>query len=541
MGRMIESRLPHDECGSSDALALYADDDGREYWKCYSCGKGGQQSPQNTNQGVGMDRAEKTPQRGSNAVLEGDRGAARAIHERDIDVATMQSYGATATPDTVFFAYHDVDGNVTGYKVRDRKVKEKMHVQGELQPLYGWHKFPKGGKYITITEGEYDALAAFFMTGSKWAVVSVPTGAAGALKACKKAYEYLDSFENIVISFDSDDPGRAAAAQVAELFGAKAKIVKLTKYKDANDYLMQQAAKDYVDSWWRAEPYTPDGIVSGRELWDRLNVAPRKADCMYPFDKLNDLTFGIRKGELVTVTAGSGLGKSQFLREILYKMLLNTSDNIGAMFLEESVEKTAKSIMSLAANKPLHLPTTVATEQEMKDAFDATLGMGRLYFFDHFGSSGVDNIVNRVRYMARGLGCGFVFLDHVSIIVSSQESGDERKALDEIMTKLRTLVQETGIGLIVVSHLRRPEGKGHEEGAATSLAQLRGSASIAQLSDIVIGLERDGQADDPMVRNTTRIRVLKNRFAGITGPAGEALYDLNTGRMQEYEQVEDPL
>ena len=143
--------------------------------------------------------------------------------------------------------------------------------------------------------------------------------------------------------------------------------------------------------------------------------------------------------------------------------------------------------------------------------------------------------------MARGLGCGFVFLDHVSIIVSSQESGDERKALDEIMTKLRTLVQETGIGLIVVSHLRRPEGKGHEEGAATSLAQLRGSASIAQLSDIVIGLERDGQADDPMVRNTTRIRVLKNRFAGITGPAGEALYDLNTGRMQEYEQVEDPL
>jgi len=212
-------------------------------------------------------------------------------------------------------------------------------------------------------------------------------------------------------------------------------------------------------------------------------------------------------------------------------MLMTTEDTIGAMFLEESVEKTGKSIMSLACNKPLHLPDTEVTEEELKDAFDRTLGLGRLYFFDHFGSSSIDNIVNRVKYMARGLGCGFVFLDHVSIIVSSQEYGDERKALDEIMTKLRTVVQETGIGLICVSHLRRPDGKGHEEGAATSLNQLRGSASIAQLSDIVIGLERDGQNDDPVERNTTHMRVLKNRFSGITGPAGSAVYSTITGRM----------
>jgi twinkle protein len=192
-------------------------------------------------------------------------------------------------------------------------------------------------------------------------------------------------------------------------------------------------------------------------------------------------------------------------------------------------------MMSLAANTPLHLPDTVVTQEQRRDAFDHTLGTGRLYLLDHFGSTSVENIINRVRYMAKAVGCKYVFVDHISIIVSAQESGDERKAIDEIMTKLRMLVQETNISLIIVSHLKRPSDKGHEEGAATSLAQLRGSGSIAQLSDMVIGLERNGQHEDPVIRNTTRVRVLKNRFAGITGPAGNLLYNKETGRMFEIE------
>jgi twinkle protein len=189
--------------------------------------------------------------------------------------------------------------------------------------------------------------------------------------------------------------------------------------------------------------------------------------------------------------------------------------------------------MSLAANKPLHLPDVETTDHELRTAFDNTLGTGRIYLFDHFGSTSVDNIVNRVRFMAKALNCKYIVVDHISIIVSSQENGDERKSIDEIMTKLRMLVQETGISLFVVSHLKRPDTKGHEEGAATSLAQLRGSGSIGQLSDIVIGLERNGQSEDIKERHTTRVRVLKNRFSGLTGPACSLYYDKITGRMTE--------
>jgi twinkle protein len=249
---------------------------------------------------------------------------------------------------------------------------------------------------------------------------------------------------------------------------------------------------------------------------------------------LNSLLYGFRPAELVTVTAGSGLGKSQFLREILYHILNTTKWNIGGMFLEESVRKTARSIMSLRANKLLHLPDTKVSTEELHDAFQHTLGTDRIYLFDHFGSTSADNIINRIRYMAKACDCRIVFLDHLSIIISGQDNGDERKAIDVMMTRLRTLVQELNITLIVVSHLKRPNGnQGHEDGQAVSLSQLRGSGAIAQLSDAVITLERNSMSADATERHTTKVAVAKNRYSGLTGPACELRYDVDTGRMFE--------
>lgn len=535
--------IPCNNCGSSDANSLY--DDGHQF--CHVCHTRipAPRATMEDMEGLGIYLDKQTQQRGSMQVLEVFNNT-EAVHvvERGISKATMHFFGAGSDGKNYYFPYCDTAGKTVAAKIRAVAAKE-FSIQGDWKSatMFGQNKFTPGGRAITITEGEFDALAAYQLTGSRFPVVSVRNGASAALKDCRASYEYLDSFEKIVICFDNDEPGQQAANQVAELFGAKAHIFKYpTKdLKDACDYLSTNKTKEFVDTWWNAEKYVPDGIVSGSTLWELVNQAEEKAEVMYPYEGINDLTYGIRLGELVTVTAGSGLGKSQFLREIVWQILSKTEDNIGLMFLEESVKKTAKSLMALAANKPLHLPDCEATDEDIKDAFNRTLGTDRLYLFDHFGSTSVDNIVNRVRFMARGLDCKYIFVDHVSIIVSAQESGDERKAIDEIMTKLRMLVQETGISLFVVSHLKRPESKGHEEGAATSLAQLRGSGAIAQLSDMVIGLERNGQHTDAMERNTTYVRILKNRFSGLTGLACRLLYNRMTGRMSELPPEENNL
>lgn len=524
---IISAHQPCSLCGSSDACSI--NEDGSKY--CHSCS--------GYTAGTGATAAPKKPITSSNdfsntlALL--NTKTPTAIADRGISSATAATFGVVSAGDSVIYPYYKGEQLVAA-KIRNPNKRFSTSGEWTAGGLFGQQKFSAGGKYITIVEGEYDALAAYQLTGSKYPVVSIKNGAASAVKDCKEAYEWLDSFDNVVICFDADSAGQEAAVECAALFSGKSRVVKhIGSYKDASDYLVANDYKGFEMAFWRAEQYVPDGIVAGGSLWDDVNTPMETSEVGYPFAGLNEITYGIRQAELVTVTAGSGLGKSQFIREVVWHVLNNTSHNIGLLFLEESVRRTALSLMSLHANKPYHLPTTVSTEEERKASFDAVLGEDRLFMLDHFGSTGVDNIVSRVRYMAKGLDCRYIFLDHVSIVVSAQANLDERKALDEIMTKLRMVVQETGISLFLVSHLKRPDKKGHEEGAATSLAQLRGSGSIAQLSDMVIGLERNGQADCPIARNTTSVRVLKNRFSGETGECSHLLFTKATGRMTETE------
>ena len=520
--------IPCSKCGSSDGNSLY--DDNHEY--CHVC--------QTYVDGNGLNIDQTSKPKPMRNFTNYDNLSSSAISDRGITYNTALAYGVKQDDTKHYYPYFDSDNAIAGLKVRNVADKQ-FSIQGDWKAttLFGQNKFAKGGRNVTIHEGELDALAGFQMAGSKYPHVSVKNGASAALKDCKAQYEWLDSFETIYLSFDSDEAGQKAVNEVAELFGSKCKIIKhLTGYKDACDYLKGGKSSEYVNLWWNAEQWTPDGIIAGSSLWDEVTKPVEQSLALYPWDGVNELTYGIRPAELITVTAGSGLGKSQFLREILWHLLKTTDGRIGCMFMEESVSKTAKSIMSLYANKPLHLPSTQVSQEELKDAFDNTLATDRLFFWDNFGSTDIDNVINRIRYFAKASDCKYVFLDHISMVVSAQSNGDERKSIDELMTKLRMLVQETGICLIAVSHLKRPESKGHEEGAATSLSQLRGSGSIAQLSDIVIGLVRNAQAEDPIERNTTKVSILKNRFAGLTSPhCASLLYNRDTGRMLEIKDV----
>ena len=138
--------------------------------------------------------------------------------------------------------------------------------------------------------------------------------------------------------------------------------------------------------------------------------------------------------------------------------------------------------------------------------------------------------------MRTALGCNFVVLDHISIVVSGAEgSGEgERRDIDKLMTKLRSLIESTGLGVIGIVHLKQPEGKPHEEGGRVTLSQLRGSGALKQLSDNVIAIERDQQGEDP---DKSVIRVLKCREFGETGLADELKYHRDTGRLLPVEDT----
>ena len=455
------------------------------------------------------------------------RGSAERLQKRRISEKVCQKYRIHKDGNVLRFYYFSESGVLEGCKV---KTKDKVFTYEGNVPgtLFGQHLFPASGKRVVITEGELDAASCQeAMPG--WPMVSLPSGAASAKKSIQRAIPWLQGYEEIVLFFDNDEAGCKAAEDAASVLPpGKTKIARLEAFKDASDALQANEPEAIRRAIWDAKEYRPDGIVDGKSLLELVTTPTPPADHDYPFQGLQGKLHGIRYGELVTITAGSGIGKSSFCRE-LATYLLNKGERVGYLALEESNRRTALGLMSAAVGKSLHIGEH--DRSTLTEAYQATLADWNLFLFDGFGSFDPDLIYNRIEYLATGLDARVIFLDHLSILLSGLD-GDERRMIDTTMTKLRSLVERTGVAMFLVSHLRRTSNDtNHEEGARVTLGQLRGSAAIAQLSDGVIALERNQQTTTG--NSDTTVRVLKNRYSGEVGVACNLSYDLSTCKFNE--------
>jgi len=516
--------VPCEVCNSSDANGLY--DDGHTY--CFSCQthKSNSEADASPTQTV---QNENTPKQKD--LLQGEAKALPGRGLTEADCAKFSYWvGTNWKGEQVQIAnYRDASGKIIAQKVRGRDKSFQFSGDTSQATLFGSHLWSNGRK-LCLTEGEIDAISLSSCFQHKYAVCSIPTGAAGAVRAVKQNFDYINRFDEVVICFDMDEVGQKAAQAVAEALPVgKAKIARLPA-KDANEAIQMGKQAELVQAIWQAREFRPDGIKSAKDYRDLITVDEAASAITWPYSQLNEVLKGLRKQELVTICAGSGTGKSTFCKEVIHHLLMH-NQKVGIIALEESNKRTLLGMVGIHLSKNLLVDREQASDEEVMEGFDDLFGDRTCYLFDSFGSNDIDLICQRIQYMARALDIDYVLLDHISILVSAQE-GDERRMLDAACTKFRTLVQELDIGLLMVSHLRRPDGRGHEDGAAVSLSQLRGSHAIAQLSDACIGLQVDAEEPDSDIRH---IRILKNRFTGQTGAAGTLVYDRGTGRLREME------
>ncbi len=526
---------PCPKCGSSDALARYSNGSAHCFSSLCDHHEAGGISNTLTAENIQMEKKSLIPDKEA-------RGVVSAIDDRRIPKETCEKYGVTVQFDasgnieTHFYPYRDIDSKeVKGFKKKTVKngLKQFSYLgSSDNVGFFGQETCSGKGKYLTLCEGELDCLSIAAMFDNKWEVCSLRSGAGSASQEIKAQLEWLEGYDSIVLCFDTDKAGQAAVDSVKDLFSPnKLKICTLPE-KDASEMLQKKRIKEFNQAWWNSRTYQPDGIVSGDSTWDAITNKMKVTSIPYPWAGLNEMTHGFRLNELVTITSGTGMGKSQLVREIEHYLLSATNDNIGVIALEEDIARTALGLMSIEADCPLHLEENLDSET-IKPFWENTLGTGRYFLYDHWGSTSEDKLLARIRYMAKALDCKWVILDHLSIVVSGQQTDNERKAIDTIVTNLRTLVQELGIGMFLVSHLRRTVGKSFEEGSQISLNDIRGSSQIAGLSDIVLGLQRSQQHECEDKRNTTTVRVLKNRYTGETGASCYLKYNRLTGRMTE--------
>lgn len=517
-------------CGSSDANAVYAN--GNTH--CFSCNK-------TKFNDTGTEPAEREYDRSfSSDLVEIEL---KPLIKRGITLATVTKFNYGYANGKQVATYYDENNRAVAQKFRSPDKDFSWIGNVKASTLFGqqvWAPHPK--KRIVLTEGEIDALSVSQLQENKWAVCSVPNGAAAAERDVRKHLEYLNGFKEVVICFDQDDPGRKAAMAVAALLPPNKAFIATLPMKDANEMLTSGRGHELIQCLWDAKKYKPDGILSGSEITDRLKQ--KKADTSYPFPdflkETNKKTKGIRIGELDVFTSGTGSGKTTLIKQLQMHYFHTTDLNQALIHLEEPLESTANGLIGIDLKRRLHL-----AEDVQQDAVDAKAielfhavdyqDFSRFNLYDAFGSVEEEELYNKIRYMVKGLGCKILWLDHLSILVSSLgQDGDERRAIDKIMHGLKSLTIELDcyIGLIV--HLNNATGSGptFEEGAVPSLNNLRGSGGIKQLSDTVYAFSRNQQAESEDERNTSLITVLKCRYTGNTGSSDYVYFNSQTGCLE---------
>lgn len=438
---------------------------------------------------------------------------------RGISAKTFEFYGvqtkvADGVPREVGFVFPNNAVQVRSL-VYPKSDKRHFRSTGNMgsSGLFGTNKFDRGSRdSILITEGAYDALAAYEMLRNKFAVVAAKS-VSSCITEIEQDYDYINSFNKIYLCLDADDVGQAKVAQIAAMFDFnKVYHVKLGKWKDPNEYLINGDTADFTSVVYSARRFSPKSIISGfGEIKEALKLKQAEAVAEYPFDQLNQALKGLHRGEFICIKGKQGIGKTEICRAIADTTLRNRDTKVATIFLEESMDTTIKGVATYQLRKPAMDEEAGLSDDEILNAYmDAVSGDdSRLYIHSHFSGDSETEIVDNLRFLVTVANVDLVFLDNLTMLVSGREGEDERLRIDRIIRRLRGLVNELKFCLVLIAHT-------NDDGTT------RGSRLPDILCNTVISMKREIPSTQLML-NVEKLRIQ----GGKAGPAGFAIYDTN--------------
>ena len=540
-------------CNSSDSMATFHDHGGY----CFSgCGYVRQSAIDGTTDTMTAQKP-KTGPRWSLEEIQ-DYPLADLSH-RGIKPEAVEKYGVlqavrqdTGEPDKQSFFYRSGAGQ--GWKRKNALLKRDMEVVGEYGGLFGQQVFPRGGRFLIITEGEEDALAiwqTFAAKGKDYSVVSLANGAGAAGLDKRETWDYVTSFERVLLAFDSDEAGQEAVEKFAGVYATevKLKVLELPDgCKDANDCIKQGREDELLRRIYQSKEYQPELVIPGSDVSLDLISEPIKPG--YNFRQYPDFSKklgGLRDGELGIVMAPPGVGKSTWVAELGYDLIANTDEKVAWLFLEEDLKKSAQRLIALDNNVPLpryRLDPGILPQEQIKSSYDKLINNDRTWFIDLGPQGRVD--VNRLLHMLRyyhAQGVTRFIFDHISIVFSHDDRDNERKLIDNVLSEVAAFCAATGCTMIMVAHIRRFEQKINVKDEVNDAvwtyidpSMARGSGSFEQLAFWIAALEPEVTENEEKGR--ARISIKKNREWGTTGPADILQMDMSTGRLHKWEAPE---
>lgn len=240
------------------------------------------------------------------------------------------------------------------------------------------------------------------------------------------------------------------------------------------------------------------------------------------YSKLNHLTAGLQKSDLIILAARPSMGKTAFALNLARNVALEENMPVAVFSLEMSNEQLSMRLLTSEARIDSNrLRTGFISQEDWQNATDAAGVLNELPIF-------IDDTPNitamEVRAKSRKLyqkhgDLGLIIIDYLQLMKAPFKSDRRDLEIAEISRSLKALAKELDVPVIALSQLNRMLEQRPDK--RPKLSDLRESGALEQDADIVAFIYRDDvynkEANNPK-KGTAEIIISKNRN-GATGTA----------------------
>lgn len=563
-----------DECGSTDAKAIYSDNSSH----CFSCEhtvpskeylEENQRKPAMKVRASAVSPVEEKPVKEkslSNKMITEEqkedvkrKTCTYGNDYRDISDEVLKFYGCRTEFDDEgevskrYYPY-TLNGQLSGFKVRTHPKTFGGNVgeTGNTCELYGQFRFPNGGKYLLVVEGEEDAMAAYQMfleysrnKSSDFVTAAVSLGqGVKSKKQLSNNYEFLNKFDNIILGLDSDEAGQGSIDElIAVMPKGKVKICHWSKAKDPNQYLENDNARQFLADFYNAEPYVPVGVIGSGQLYERMLQKSGQPKVPFPplFKELNEMFVGgLSLGYIVNIASDTGIGKTTIVNEMCYHWIFHSPHKVGILSMELDDAQYAEVMVSRHLEKKLALMDdadkmkfirTKEFQDIANNLFKNDDGSDRFYLVDDRDGS-VEDLQDAIEKLIIAAGCKVIVIDVLQDVLDGL-SNEEQSVF---MKWAKSMIKSHGVLFIFINHKRKTQGEKVQGKVNMDESDIHGSSTIIKSAGVNILIGRDKMSEDPIIRNTTMVAVSKNRVCGLTGPAGALYYENEKHKLTNFEE-----
>lgn len=550
MSTCIE-KLPH-SCGSSDGLQVFEDNQGKVDGYCFACNT----YVENPYDGLDKTPTKNTRKKKSQEEIQQELDEisellSLELPDRKLTKQALAHFGIKIglseydgqTPFFHFYPYTTTNDRIVAYKTRVIHNKAMWSV-GSIKgaELFGWQQAIKtGSNKLFITEGELDAVALYqalkqYAAGGKWehldpAVVSLKSGASGAVSDIQAQYQEIKQYFNeVVLVFDQDDAGKKAAAEVIKVFPTF-KVATIPA-KDANEAVKNGRSRGLATAvLFNAQSPKNTRIVPAASIIEDASKAPEPG-VSYPWKKLTELTRGLRTKETSYWGAGVKMGKSELVNALGSHLMISHKWPIFMAKPEEANVKTMKLMAGKVAGKFFHDPNIPFDVEAYREA--ANKISDKLFLLDLYQHIGWENLKEDIRYAVNEYGVKGVFIDPVTNLINGKSAADQNTILQEFAQELAVMSKDLDFHAFIFCHLKAPDsGPPHERGGSVLSTQFAGSRAMMRSCNLMMGLEGNKDPEMPSEqRNIRKLIILEDREFGVSGTV-PLYWDEQTGLFNE--------